>query len=92
MSKKKILISVVGGLGALVVGFVLYAYYEFTHNFRIPLTDQQMSNALIAFKGAMGEAIFGGQQLKAEHDVPNELTPELVGLLSAIDSQKDKRE
>lgn len=33
-----------------------------------------------------------GQQLKAEHDVPNELTPELVALLSAIDSQRDKRE
>ena len=32
-----------------------------------------------------------GQQLKAEHDVPNELTPELVALLSAIDSQRDKR-
>ena len=33
-----------------------------------------------------------GQQLKAEHDVPNELTPEHVALLSAIDIQKDKLE
>jgi hypothetical protein len=33
-----------------------------------------------------------GQQLKAEHDVPNELTPELIALLSAIDIQKDKLE
>ena len=33
-----------------------------------------------------------GQQLKAEHDEPNQLTPELVALLSAIDIQKDKLE
>ena len=32
-----------------------------------------------------------GQQLK-EHDAPNELTPELVALFSAIDIQKDKLE
>lgn len=61
MSKKRILISAAGGLAALVVGLVLYAYYDFTHNFRLPLTTQQISNAQIAFKGAMGEAMFGGQ-------------------------------
>jgi hypothetical protein len=66
MSKKRILISAAVGLVALVVGFVVYAYYDFTHNFRLPLTTQQLSNAQIAFKGAMGEAIFSGQQLKAE--------------------------
>ena len=80
MSKKKILISAAGGLAALVVGLVLYAYYDFTHNFRLPLTTQQISNAQIAFKGAMGEAIFGGQQLKAEV-VPGE---QLKGGLDAL--------
>lgn len=66
MSKKRIALSVVAGLAALVVGFVLYAYYDFAHNFRIPLTAQQISDAQVAFKGAMGEAIFSGQQLKAQ--------------------------
>ena len=33
-----------------------------------------------------------GQQLKAEHDLPTELTPELVALLGAIDRPRDKRE
>ncbi len=66
MSKKRILISAVAGLGVLVVGFVLYGYYDFTHHFRIPLTTQQISKAQIAFKGAMGEAIFNGQYEGAE--------------------------
>lgn len=66
MSKKRILISAACGLTALVVALVLYAYYDFTHNFRLPLTSQQISNAEIAFKGAMGQAIFSGQQLKPE--------------------------
>jgi hypothetical protein len=78
MSKKRILISAAGGLAALVVGLVLYAYYDFTHNFRLPLTTQQLSNAQIAFKGAMGEAIFGGQ-LKAEV-VPAEQLKDKGGL------------
>ncbi len=65
VSKKRILISAAGGLAVLVVGGVLYAYYDFTHNFRLPLTTQQLSNAQIAFKGALGEAIFS-EQLKAE--------------------------
>ena len=55
MRKKGLLISAAGGLVAAVVGFALYAYYDFTHNVRIPLTAQQISNAQIAFKGAMGE-------------------------------------
>jgi len=66
MSKKRIALSVAAGLGALVVGFVVYFYYEFTHNLRILLTTQQFSEAQIAFKGAMGETIFSGQQLKVE--------------------------
>ena len=64
MSKKRIVIPLIVGLGMLVVGFVLYAYYEFTHN--IPLTAQQLSSAEIAYKGAMGEVFFSGQPLKAE--------------------------
>lgn len=66
MSKKRILIRVAAGLGALVVAFVLYAYYEFTHSFRVRFTAQQISNTQIAFKGAIGEAIFSGQQLEAD--------------------------
>lgn len=66
MSKKRIVLCVVGGLAALVVGFVLFAYYDFTHHFRLSFTPQQIADAQIALKGAMGEAIFSGQQLKAE--------------------------
>ena len=64
MSKKRVLVRVAAGLGALVVGLVLYAYYELTH-IRISFTPQEISNAEIALKGAMGEAIFTGQ-LKPE--------------------------
>src|SRR5690348_10565907 len=64
MSKKGILIRLAAGLGALIVCFVLYAYYELTH-IRIPFTPQEISNAEIAVKGAMGEAIFTGH-LKPE--------------------------
>lgn len=60
------MISVAGGLFAVVVGVVLYAYYDFTHNFRPLLTTQQISDAQIALKGAMGEAMFSEQQLKAD--------------------------
>jgi hypothetical protein len=67
MSKKGIVISLAGGLGALVVGFVLYGYYDFTHNFlRMSLTAEQVSSAQVALKGAIGEIIFSKQQLKAE--------------------------
>jgi hypothetical protein len=66
MSKKGTLFSVVGGLAALVVGFVLFAYYDFTHHFRLSFTPQQVADAQTALKGAMGEAIFSAPQLKAE--------------------------
>jgi hypothetical protein len=61
MSKKKIAMLVVAVLGSMLIGAVLFAYYDFTHNFRFPLTSEQVSDAQIAFKGALGEAIFNGQ-------------------------------
>lgn len=70
MSKKKIALFVVGGLGSLSVGVCLFVYYDFTHNFRFPLTSEQVVDAQIAFKGALGEAIFSGQPPKAAPDVP----------------------
>ncbi len=52
---------VVAVLGSMLIGAVLFAYYDFTHNFRFPLTSEQVSDAQIALKGALGEAIFNGQ-------------------------------
>jgi hypothetical protein len=52
----------------------------------VPKQDRWITNLHRAMLLAIG------QQLKAEHDVPNELTPEHVALLSAIDIQKDKLE
>lgn len=64
MSKKKIVLSVAAGMVALVIGFVLFAYYDFTHNF-LKFTPQQVADVQIALKGAMGEAIFSGQRPEA---------------------------
>lgn len=52
---------VVAVLGSMLIGAVLSAYYDFTHKFRFPLTSEQVSDAQIALKGALGEAIFNGQ-------------------------------
>ena len=52
----------------------------------VPKQDRWITNLHRAMLLAIG------RQLKAEHDVPNELTPELVALFSAIDIQKDKLE
>jgi len=68
MSKKKIALFVVVGLGSLLVGVTLFAYYDFSHNFRFTFTSEQVSDAQIALKGAMGEAIFGGQPSEAVAD------------------------
>jgi hypothetical protein len=73
MGTKKIVVYTVGGLCILVIGFVLFAYYQFTHNFRIPLSDEQVADMQTAFKGAMGEAIFSGQQLQAQAVAPEQL-------------------
>lgn len=62
---KRIVLSVAGGLGLLLLCLVAFAYYDFTHNFHIALSPQQISDAQIALKGAMAEAIFNGQE-KAE--------------------------
>jgi hypothetical protein len=69
MSKKKIAILVVAVLGSVLIGASLFAYYDFTHNFRFPLTSEQVSNAQIALKGALGEAIFNGQHPGVVPDV-----------------------
>lgn len=62
MSKKRMLLVMGAGVSVLAIAFVLYAYYQFTHNFRIALTPKETDAALTALKGAMGEAIFNGQQ------------------------------
>jgi hypothetical protein len=54
--------SVAAGLGALAVGFALFAYYSFTYKFRISFTPQQIADAQIALKGSIGEAFFSKQQ------------------------------
>jgi hypothetical protein len=82
MSKKKIAMFAVAGLGSLLVGVALFAYYDFTHNFHFPFTSEQVSDAEIALKGAMGEAIFRGQQSEAVHDVHVEGKSGLDALLA----------
>ncbi len=69
MSKKKTAMLVVAGVGSLLVGVAVFGYYDCTHNFRFSFTSEQVSDALIAFKGAMGEAIFRGQRSEAVPDV-----------------------
>ena len=60
MSKKKIAMLVVAVSGSILIGTALFAYYDFTHNFRLPLTSEQVSDIQIAVKGAAGEALFNG--------------------------------
>lgn len=82
MSKKKIAMFVVAGLGSLLVGVVLFAYYDFTHNFHFTFTSEQVSDAQIALKGAMGEAIFSSQRSEAVPDVQVEGKSGLDALLA----------
>ncbi len=72
MSKKRIAVFVLAGLASLVGGLILFAYYDFTHNLHLTLKSEQVSDAQIAFKGAMGEAIFSAQGPKAVPDVQGE--------------------
>jgi len=65
MSKKKIAMFVAVGLGSLLVGVAMFAYYDFTHNVHFTFTSEQLSDAQVALKGAMGEAIFSGQRSEA---------------------------
>lgn len=69
MDKKKAAMFVAAGLGSLLVGVALFAYYNFTHNFHITFSPEQVLNAQIALKGAMGEAIFRGQRSWPVSDV-----------------------
>lgn len=69
MSKKKIAMLAVAVLGSVLIGTSLFAYYDFTHNFRFPFSSEQVSNAQIALKGALGEAIFSSQHPEAIPDV-----------------------
>lgn len=82
MSKKKIALFAVGGLGSLLVGVALFAYYDFTHNFRLSFTSEQVSDAQIALKGSIGEAIFSGQRSEAVPDVQVEGKSGLDALLA----------
>ena len=68
MTKKKIASFGAAGLAALLIGFVLFAYYSFTHNFHIAISDQQRSDIETAFKGSLGEAIFSGQRAQVLAD------------------------
>lgn len=83
MSKKKIAVLVVSVLGSLLVGALLFAYYDFTHNFRLPLSSEQFSDAQIALKGALGEALFSGQHPEVIPDVQLEGKSGLDALLAS---------
>jgi hypothetical protein len=62
MTKRKIAAFGAAGLAALLIGFVMFAYYNFTHNFNFAISDQQRSDIETALKGSLGEAIFSGQR------------------------------
>ena len=68
MTKKKIAVFGAAGLAALLIGFALFAYYNFTHNFHIAISDQQASDIETALKGSLGEAIFSGQRAQVVAD------------------------
>jgi len=68
MTKKKIAAFGAAGLAALLIGFVLFAYYNFTHNFHIAISAQQASDIETALKGSLGEAIFSGQRAQVVAD------------------------
>jgi hypothetical protein len=82
MSKKRITVLLVGGLAAMLVGAILFAYYDFTHNFRLPLTSEELGAAQIALKGAVGEAIFNSQSSTVVADVQVEGKNGLDALLA----------
>ena len=86
MSKKKIAMFVAAGLGSLLVGVALFAYYNFTHNFHITFTPEQLLDAQIALKGAMGEAIFSGERTGPVSDVQVEGKSGLDALLAPAPS------
>jgi hypothetical protein len=86
MSKMTIAMLVVAVLGSMLIGAVLFAYYDFTHNFRFPLTSEQVSDAQIALKGALGEAIFSGQHGEVIPDVQLEGKTGLDALLAPAPS------
>lgn len=73
---------VAAGLGSLCVGVALFAYYNFTHNFHITFTPEQLLDAQIALKGAMGEAIFSGQRSGPVSGVQVEGKSDLDALLA----------
>lgn len=62
MSKKKIAMLVIAVLGAMLIGTVLlYLLITTLRTSVSPLTSEHVSDARIALKGALGEAIFSGQ-------------------------------
>lgn len=79
---KKIAMLVTAVLGSMLIGVVLFAYYDFTHNLRFPLTSERVSDAQIALKGALGEAIFSGQHGEAIPDAQLEGKTGLDALLA----------
>jgi hypothetical protein len=88
ITKKKIAAFVVAGLGALLIGFVLFAYYDFTRNSHIVLAEQQASDIETALKGSLGEAIFSGQRAQVVPDSAIEGKAGLDALLAHAPSDK----
>jgi hypothetical protein len=86
VSKKKILGVTSAVVGLLLTAVVLYAYYDFTHNFRFPLTSDQISEAEIAFKGALGEVMFSGRQAEV---IPNSQMDGKTGLAALLTPRPD---
>ncbi|HMK22713.1 MAG TPA: hypothetical protein VK466_10290 [Terriglobales bacterium] len=78
MARKRTILSVAAFILVLVVGFVAFAYYDFTHNFHLPTpTPQQIGDVEIALKGSIGQAIFSsekaevipGEKLEGKSDI-----------------------
>jgi hypothetical protein len=90
MNKERIAIFVAAGLSSLLIAVGLFAHYDFTHNSRSRWTPETL-DAQIAFKGAIGEAIFSSERPEIVPEVHVEGTGGLDALLApAPDGNKNQ--
>lgn len=61
MRRRKVVLSAVGVMVLLLGCCALLVWYEATH-LRIDINDEQFSDAEIALKGSIGQAVFGPQR------------------------------
>src|SRR3954452_7730583 len=55
MSKTKIVLLTVALLASLLVGLIVFAFYDLSHKPLLSFISEEMVNVQIAFKGALGD-------------------------------------